>query len=415
MSTVAHTEDPFTPSLTDLGTALAAGNARYSSSPVEALQPHGTTSLKRLERKLSHTFSNLQDIQVGGRSIVHSATGLIFTDVSFGKASYLVGCDTVPGYLLQPDRPVEVTSGTCLFGSNSFAGYTGSAAVPLTEPLSLHNLHSPIASLSIDERLHVYEAETIARLGSFINNLTSQFHAPVTVYFHEPVPEYELYGIDLYARGLLNQELLGTYLDVVRRRGPLIKNLMHAQLRVSHATLRFVSPMAWVDELNLSRLPACDIPAAVNSAGSQQDALWSALLASRPCQKLTDLNYLSYIYAYFSQAQRAHDIGAQHIFVENPDETKIYANAEQLQDAVGIGLEPACGFYVHPQVVVSRTAFDLDDHVLYDCQNGTDPRNIEIALRAYSTDAAQALLQYAHGIPENTQTASGQNRTPETV
>jgi len=378
----APNQDPLEP----LASALLARRAFFSGSPITAVCAADSRGLRKLSAKAGGIFRAFPDVVIGSDvGIKHEISGLVFTDLVVGGSRHLVACGETGNGPLLPGPPADVVTGMCLFGVDSILGWAGLTAYPMTAARVVHEWDpaNPIDDVTTDMRMHVYEVETLARLGSFVRAFAGlQGQGPVHVRAHIPGPEYDAYGLSLYARGLLSAELYARYRETVRRRARLIGDMLEWSL-MGAAEVTLTSPLSLLDTIDVFNASPTDLPSLVHEAARQRDPLWAGLLAGKSPSFRT-LITASYVYHYIAAAHQAEQQGHQMVFVENPEEEKIYRRAREECDRAGISLNGAPGFYVHPYVVATRTALGDGDRVLRHCMNGCEPSTVAIALDSYS-------------------------------
>jgi hypothetical protein len=278
----------------------------------------------------------------------------------------------------------------CLFGADSVLGRAGEFYCSMTVVPAVYKWPAGrvIEEVIPDLRLHVYELEALARLSSFIRTFTG-LHGlgPVHVRAHIPGPEYDVYGMSLYARGLLSAELYAQYREAVRARARLIGQML-AWCLVGTGEVTVSSPLSLIDGIDVFGRPPAALPGELHDAARQQNRLWEVLLAGKP-PSLETLIHTSYIYHYLASAAP----GGQLVFVESPEEEAIYWHAAKASAQAGVTLAGAPSFYIHPRVVVTRTVSgceehdpdsDCREHLLRNCKDGCEPGTIALALNAYS-------------------------------
>jgi hypothetical protein len=361
--------------LTGLTEALASGEARFGTSPVTAASVTHTNSLLRVRSRLDTMCGRLPGVRSEPAGIVHAASGLTFADLTVGKAGYLVGCGKAYAGRLAPGAPVDIITGTCLFGADALTGQAADRAFPLTDPATVSGYAGlPFDRIIADERPHLYELETATRLTSFIRDLAGELApSPIRVRAHVPGPEYELYGISLHARGYFTRAQCERYRDAVRHRTGTVTRMLEAAL-AGVAEVTASSPLDWISQINLYGVPRGRIPQLLADATAKQDHLWGVLAGVLPGPPFLVLRHASYLHHYLAAAAESAQTGSQLAAVENPDEEAIYRRAAALRARTGISLRDCSGLYVHPRVVVRRTAFGLAPRLLYNCQDGCNPR-----------------------------------------
>ena len=382
---VPEAEPPGGTPLRSLASALAAGQAFFEASPVTAAGP-ASRGIRNLSAKLAAVFSQFPEVAVGERGIRHERSSLHFAELGVGDSGYLVGCGRAAARPLVPGVPVEIVTGTCLFGATSVTGWAGPFPYPMTVVPVVHRQDPPavIDTVTVDRRVHVYEAETLARLVSFIASFARlPGQGPVVVRAHVPGPEYELYGLSLHARGLLPAALFDQYRRAVRHRARLVGRLLERSLRGVAAVVTVSSPLsAVIRRLDLGRVPPAGLARLTRDTAREQGWLWRALLAGQDPSFPAVIN-ASYRYHYLAAARDAARRGRQVIFAENPEEEKIFRYALEEGGRTGISLSGTPGFYVHPRVVVTRTGPGLAGNGWRECADGCEPGTIAAAVSHY--------------------------------
>jgi hypothetical protein len=379
--------------LRSLASALAAGQAFFEGTPVTAVGP-ASRGMRNLSAKLAMIFRQFPEVAIGERGIKHERSRLHFAELRMGDASYLVGCGQAAGRPLVPGVPVEIATGTCLFGAESVIGWAGSFPYPMTAIPVVYKRDPPavIDTVTVDRRAHVYEAETLARLASFISSFARlPGQGPVVVRAHVPGPEYELYGLSLHARGLLPRARFDQYRRAVRHRAHLIGRLLKSSLRGVAAEVTVSSPLTGVIhrlDLDVTRVPPAGLARLAYDTAREQGWLWRALLAGHDLSFEAIIN-ASYRYHYLATAREAARRGRQLIFAENPEEEKILRCALEEAGRTGISLSEMPGFYVHPRVVVTRTALGYASYGLRECADGCEPGTVAAAVGYYARSAGR--------------------------
>jgi hypothetical protein len=86
------------------------------------------------------------------------------------------------------------------------------------------------------------------------------------------VPEYEAYGLSLYARGYLTADLCGRYREAVRRRGQLVTRMLERRLQGA-CEMTVSSPMAWLDDVDALSVEPAELAGALYARAMRQDGL----------------------------------------------------------------------------------------------------------------------------------------------
>lgn len=240
---------------------------------------------------------------------------------------------------------VRLVTGVCLFGAATALGETTDGrTVPLTDPTAIRDIEpgsTRVTGLSIDRKLHPYEAETILRINAF----TGLLNVPdKTLSVHIPRLEYCLYGVDFNQKGILDRSMLSQWINEVDSRADGIGRLMERRA-TNVGGVEIVKPLAPIEGY-IREAPGHNIDEAA-ALLRQADPLWAKLLDRTPPGTFTDLGYLSYIHAYLRLAD-----GGPVIAVENPEEQTILVKSKDNMDM--IGPSTIVGFYPHPEVVVRQ-------------------------------------------------------------
>ena len=376
--------------LQPLTRALAAGQAFFSGSRITAVDPASSRGFRKLTQKLGAIFQHFPGVTAGGQGVQHERGGLVFTDVTMGGSSHLVGCRGKGREPFSPGTPTDLVTGMCLFGGDSVLGRAGEFYCPMTVVPAVYKWPADrvIEEVIPDLRLHVYEVEALARLSSFIRTFTGlPGLGPVRIRAHIPGPEYDVYGMSLYARGLLSAELYAQYREAVRARARLIGQMLTwCLMGVGEVTVS--SPLSLIDGIDVFGMAPAALPGELHDAARQQNRLWEVLLDGKP-PSLGTLIQTSYIYHYLASAAP----GGQLVFAEGPEEEPIYWHAVKASARAGVTLAGAPSFYIHPRAVVTRTVSgceehdqdsDCREHLLRNCKDGCEPGTIALALNAQS-------------------------------
>jgi hypothetical protein len=330
-------------------------------------------------------FGAFPGVSVGDQGVRHEIGQLPFINLTMMGATHLVGCgevgDAVP---LSPRIPVDIVTGTCLFGAESVLGWVDGSGYPMTvrQVVETWDSAATISRVTTDNRLHVYELETLARLGAFIRGLTSLYgRDAIRVKAFIPLDEYLAYGLSLYARGVLSAKLYAQYRKAVQRRAWLVSRMLRNRLRGA-AEVTADSPLRLIRGLDISRVPPAALPQLVHDAVCRQDPLWRDLLAGRDPSFVTMIN-ASYVYSYLAAVRAARQQRRQVVLVENPDEEPISRHALKAGERTGISMAGTIAFYVHPRVVVTRLAPSGEFYDLRQCADGSDQHTIALAMNCY--------------------------------
>lgn len=366
--------------------ALKASPVLFGRSTVKPLDKT-TKALRRNQKKLATVFGNLPEAAVKDRGILHEKSGVVFVEARIASSTFLLGCLTPKPEPLQSGRPLELVSGICMFGAGALMGQADGTMYDLTYPDDMRRIQGVIEHITVDERSHLYEVEAIARLGAFIQSMCRQLpstHIKLTL--HLPVPEYFMYGLDLYTRGHMSAVALRTYMAAVSRRGKKLESMLKECFKTGVAELTVGSPLSWLRDSDFLTLSPAEIPRILYDRAAQQNSLWRHLVGKLADRQPLQLNYLSYAYQYLEAAGRMQDNDSQLVFVENPEELPIYLNAVKWQQDIGVAVDKATMLYVHPRLMVVRKAYADHGNFLYYCADGFNQRAVDLAAHAYESN-----------------------------
>lgn len=245
---------------------------------------------------------------------------------------------------IQRER-MSIITGVCLFGSNAALGITEKGEqISITDPSEIRDLDPKAAgriiSLEVDRRLQPYEADTILRIGSFIqrSNLTQAGRLSI----HVPRLEYYLYGIELVQKGVMDQDVQKEWVEQVDTRTAGLTTLMAKRLPES-TDFSVIAPLRNLEGYILEQdVPTVDELVSV----LQKDELWRRLTQATPPRSYIDLGYLSYQYAYLSLAD-----GKTVVVVENPEEQNILVNTRKVMDKT-VSSGTIVALYPHPNLLL---------------------------------------------------------------
>ncbi len=311
-------------------------------------------------RKMTATLRSFQDAlilpataSIGPAALLHGDKGdPTFIEVTTDTSDFFVSARafSTDGLNVSKEvdlslfqkQPSELVSGVCLFGANAAEGITASGRVmSLIDARSVADEQDPIVDIVTTKLLHPSEAETILRITQFADSVFGKDGPKMN--YHVPRIEYYVYGLDLFARGLMNRELLNRWFREVDTRTATAVRMLGKRTTMD---AEIVEPMkdaeAYIkhaEDPNVSELTEI----------LSQDPLWENLLAQKPPANFLDINYLSFTHPYLAVATRTGSI----IAIENPDEARIYT--ETLRTAHLIPRDALVGvMYVHPKLLTQH-------------------------------------------------------------
>lgn len=305
-----------------------------------------------------------QDAKINAVGIVHGHdSNPPFVEMILGDTSYLVNMRVVQfdgeKHFTNSDFDIQsvaediqrermsIITGVCLFGSNAALGITEKGEqISITDPSEIRDLDPKssgrIISIEVDKRLQPYEADTILRIGGFIQKLNQTDEQRLFV--HVPRMEYYLYGVELVRKGAMDPAILNTWFDQVDMRATGLSTLMAKRIPQSinfgvTTTLQMVEDyMSDTDNLSMDKTVGI----------LQQDDLWNKLIRTSPPHSFIDIGYLSYQYTYLSLANRGTAVA-----VENPEEQSILINTRKVMDKV-VDRGTIVALYPHPNLLLKE-------------------------------------------------------------
>jgi len=316
-------------------------------------------------RKMTATLRSFQDAQIlpattsiGPAALLHGDKGdPTFIEVKTDNSDFFVSARAFSTTPLSTDglnvsrdadlslfqkQPSELVSGVCLFGANAAEGTTASGRImSLIDARSIADEQDPIVDITTTKLLHPSEAETILRITQFADSIFGKDGPKIN--YHVPRIEYYVYGLDLFARGQMNRELLNRWFAEVDTRTAAVVQMLGKRTTME---AEIVEPMKNAEEyVKNAEDPNVSELAEILS----QDPLWENLLAQKPPTNFLDINYLSFTHPYLNVARKTGSV----IAIENPDEARIYT--ETLRTAHLIPREALVGvMYVHPKLLTQH-------------------------------------------------------------
>lgn len=352
--------------------SLQIGTAQAVVAPIERLP------VPKTARKITDLLITLQRNGVLSSGLVINATALQYTTSGVGDPGFTfihVENGEKGGLFLHPrlmsirkegviadpvqvfrdvefSHGVQILSGCCLFGVNSAYGVSENGEpVFMSDHDSLQAIKSPIVDFMVNDKVHPYEAETIARLSESLRYIAPS--ASRSIYFHLPELEYQGYGLELYRKGLLSEDLLRKWFIHVHQR---VQGLAQLISRRVNAPIEFVAPLAVVKEKIEDDVHTIHLAEIVQSL-YDHDKSWRFLLSrSSEPRDFIALNQMSYQAAYLQRAIN----GSPTIIIENPNEVRIWDSVREVLknnykgwvECTGVSSH-FIGVYVHPNMVLS--------------------------------------------------------------
>lgn len=317
---------------------------RSTRQVLPALQESLDKPTGKMKRRVPEVLGPQFDLAIGSESIVYD--GMRFLPVvdssrseQLNESSLRVALSKTGEYQLNPNQPLEMISGMCLFGASGLSGVQANGQeVSLVDPIELRTLSdSPIRSIRAQPQLHISEVESILRTSNMMQLLvdTQQGKAPMNCTFHMPVPEYKLYMLELFQRGVLNREQTLELFKRIELRAAALKNIVRNRVP-RKISIGFGSPLEYVEPY-LNRLPSFDV---LNEL-VQQNPLLAALMQQNQTSSVSELATLSYQAGYLQVSEFARQNNAGCLAVEIAEERKIFEYAEKTGKQLGQPLNMA--------------------------------------------------------------------------
>ncbi|MDF1761180.1 MAG: hypothetical protein P1U40_11665 [Coxiellaceae bacterium] len=204
-----------------------------------------------------------------------------------------------------------IVSGSCLFGDHLVGtANTGESIVMTNTEMDLPE-GVVIESVAVKAKHHAYELMTHLQLDLMWPILKVISSDDVTLQFHLPVPEYILFGIELYHSGKMTLVALQSYITAVVEKGYAHKMLLNAFKLMNGCHVVVSSPLDCLGLDTLKTMPLGELGTAVSciNVDTLYDDLsrfahWSVMMAADPAVSLSDIGHQSYV---AHVAMHAHD------------------------------------------------------------------------------------------------------------
>ncbi|MDF1795043.1 MAG: hypothetical protein P1U63_00760 [Coxiellaceae bacterium] len=205
---------------------------------------------------------------------------------------------------LEDKSVIEVStfvSGSCLFGDHLIGLTNTGESIVMTDM----DMNLPegmiIESVVAKSKHHAYELLIHQQLDLMWPMMQAMSTDDVTLQFHLPVPEYILFGIELYQNGKMSLQALQNYVTAVVEKGYTHKILLNAFKQITGCHVVVSSPL---DCLALETLKALSLDELATAASCinattiyddlKKSAHWFAINQAAPATSLSDISYQSY-------------------------------------------------------------------------------------------------------------------------
>lgn len=251
------------------------------------------------------------------------------------------------------NQRLDIITGVCLYSSDSVKAIaTDGEEFSFTAPNV--DITKIIEDFRINPQLTVYEIESIIRLSSFIRAFRSTKESG-RVIINNPKVEYYLYLLPALERGFINPSKALTWFSQVDERHQRLFNIMCKRLSKNSAVQPCVVPINPLDAIRdyvISTVESGQIPqiSEAKEKLTKDSRLWADIFAVEDPGSWNQLSYLSYPQAYLDVAANSNLLVA----VENPTESKIFAHAKKLSNAIPEGNNnnhDIIGFYPHEMIL----------------------------------------------------------------
>jgi len=280
-------------------------------------------------------------------------------------------------YRLLPGQDVEIISGMCLFGASGLSGrFSDGTSVSLTNPYELRELQSTqFADVEENMLLHISEASSILRITQALNLLADAQRengktGRLTCNFHLPVPEYELYMLDLVQKGAMSSEQFDRTVQRVQNRAGNLARIVEKRTPQDMG-VRFFSPfdgLLPLLEQKGSRTTLEDCKQVL-----RQDPVLRDLLECNPPKGIGNLPNYSFVAGYLQTVLETQAQGKGCLAVEIAEEQPILQKSQEKAVNLGIRCDMAA-MYLLPNVLTTRgmNGKELEDLFMHR-PNGVPP------------------------------------------
>lgn len=306
---------------------------------------------KRLDENARMLFEGSK-FGIGSRAICecrHVEGAKVFSSVRLAGGQHFVaaqGLRQVSANFAQLGH-VTVVTGICLFSNRAVTLESVDGQQFSVIDARWRRAGQRLRTITEDSRLTLYEWESCARLTGFISDLIAALLPGPRITVRLVIPRVQYYGylLDLFAKNLVDRDLLLLWFRMVDRRRDRVIALYCDRLRQSldsagvadRVTFTISSTLDPLVPLIESAVQADRMPTLGNLLPemAHSDPLWREASHITPPGDLLELGYLSYVVEYLRN-----DISAEQapyqltVAVEDPVERKIYNQAKTLAKAL---------------------------------------------------------------------------------
>jgi len=335
---------------------------QYGSSPLRMVDA-GESSSAQLSQQVLGRLQTIgllsSDVHVNNTALVHELNGNAFVHANGtadrflnarfvlpdGSGGYRYGRDVDVEKITRREKTVVIT-GTCLFSVNGVKAIDSSGGEHLiNNPQAIAGITEPITTITIDQDLQAYEADSILRISSMLKELQLAQGSEIDLCL--PRLEYYYYLLDAYENGLVAPETLSTYFAEVDARAERLEVLIKRRLPEG-VTIRHNVPLAPTEFPIRDAVQKGErdlFPRVIDTLN--QDPLFAKGIKRAKPKNFVDLARLSYPIGYLSQAGPESLV----IGIENPEEVRIMGEVVKLLPG-NIKNGVIIGIYPHPKLLV---------------------------------------------------------------
>ncbi len=326
----------------------------FSEIEVNQIGEGGKHKSARKElRDLSRKIGSLNYIETGPHYIHHTENGNIFMETLFpGNHLFYLNNRAVDFDQIDPEKNIRFIGGTCIGGSTTATGFDSkSHQYFLLESDMPNKLNSSIHELKLDACLSVYEVDTIKKLTGLIDAISSSNNTNKSVVFHIPIPEYLLYILQYYQKGVLSKDQSYELASFIQQRGLGLSKIISTRLQhiTNEGEIQLTSPLNFLLDENIFAFTSASFKDIITFLS--KNLLWNYVIQSTKPQTWNDLANCSYQVFYLQQAQITSQ-KANLIGIENPEEMSILLAAKKTAATFNLPLSILC-LYPHSFVVTT--------------------------------------------------------------
>lgn len=231
---------------------------------------------------------------------------------------------TTNGQRKEKQECVFIT-GTCMYGKNGVVGKTDKAKIlslvdPYITPVATYEEYGCITSLKFENGFHIYEVVEALSRGNILNGIKAD-----KILFNVPVTPYALYAKDAISRGIMDENLMETWVEQLKKRA---SQLVAYEQSICSGKVIPIDPL--YPYLDLICAPQTTIET-ISSLLSENDSWWKSYLSQNPATKFSDFGSASYARAYYDQLG-TQDSSRIVFAVEDQTEMRILLEVKKLID-----------------------------------------------------------------------------------